>query len=359
MDLMVFKGGVTIMIMKSTKKAKIAINGFGRIGRLFFRQAFNKFDIVAINDLSEVENLAYLLKHDSVYRDFGQVVSVKKAGDQEYLMVGKNKVLVTKERDPEKLPWKKLGIDVVVESTGVFDSFEESEVHLKAGAKKVVITAPATDEDREGARTVLLGVNEEQFKVCKITSNGSCTTNATHPVAAIMNETVGVLKGMLSTTHGYTATQNLVDGIAHSKDMRRGRAAAVNIVPASSGAAISVTRAVTDLVGKFDAIALRVPMITGSLGDFTFLAARKTSVQEVNDIFKKAAKTNRWKKILAVTEDQLVSSDIIGQPYGSIVDLSYTKVIGGDFVKVLAWYDNEWGYVTTLVEHVRKAAEAL
>ena len=338
-------------------KARIAINGFGRIGRLFFRQAWqNKnLDIAAINDLGDIENLAYLLKYDSVYRQFGNELHIE--GNE--LVVDGEKIKVFQEKDPTKLPWKDLTIDIAVESTGAFESFEKASVHLVAGAKKVVITAPAKDEERPDAKTVLLGVNEEEFKHCKITSNGSCTTNATSPVAQIMAESIGVAKAFLASVHGYTATQNLVDGPTKGKDFRRGRAAAVNISPSFTGAAISVTRAVKELQGKFDGLAYRVPVATGSMADFTFVASRKTSVEEINEILRKAADSSRWKNILKVTEDQIVSSDIIGEPYGAIVDLTYTKVIDGDLVKVLSWYDNEWGYVTTLVGHVLKVVENL
>src|SRR3990170_5023715 len=212
-----------------------------------------------------------------------------------------------------------------------------------AGAKGVVIPAPAKDEEGiAGGKTILLGINDKDFKTCGITSNGSCTTNAAHPVVAVMNESVGIAKAFLATVHGYTATQNLVDGPTKGKDFRRGRAAAANISPSFTGAAISVTRAVKSLEGKFDGLAYRVPIATGSLADFTFLAKRKTSVEEINNIFKEASESPRWKGILAVTNDQLVSSDIIGMEYASMIDLQYTKVLDGDFVKVLSWYDNEW-----------------
>jgi len=294
-----------------------------------------------------------------VYRAYDARIEVARPvvnGRGELLVDGKS-VIVFQEKDPSRLPWNAMKIDIAVESTGVFESFEKSRAHLVAGAKRVVISAPAKDDDAEDAKTVLLGMNEEQFKVCKVTSNGSCTTNATYPVAAVMDESVGVAKAFLATTHGYTATQNLVDGPTHGKDFRRGRAGAINIAPSFTGAAISVTRAVKNLAGKFDGIALRVPIPAGSLADFTFLAKRKTSAEEVNDIFRKAAASARWKGILDVAEDQLVSSDIVGCNVASTVDLQYTKVIDGDFVKVLAWYDNEWGYVTTLVKHVMKVAE--
>lgn len=338
-------------------KAKIAINGFGRIGRLFFRQVFGnkKLEVTVINDLGSIENLAYLLKYDSVYRRFDKEVQTKN-GD---LVVGGQRIKVLQEKEPSKLPWKKLNIDIVIEATGIFESFEKASVHLVAGAKRVVITAPAKDEERSDAKTVLLGVNEEQFKTCKITSNGSCTTNAAHPVAAIMAENPGIKKAVLNTVHGYTATQNLVDGPTRGSDLRRGRAAAENIVPATTGAAISVTRAIPELQDKFDGLALRVPTVTGSVADFTFVAKRKTSAEEINDIFRRAAKTPRWKGILKIVEDPIVSSDIIGESYGSIIDLAYTKVVDGDLVKILSWYDNEWGYAATLVGHVLKAAESI
>jgi len=295
------------------------------------------------------------LKYDTVYRQFNEEV---KAGKGE-LIVGGKKVKVLQEKDPTLLPWKKMDIDVVVESTGAFESFEKAEMHLKAGAKRVVITAPAKDGERADAKTVLMGVNEKEFKVCKITSNGSCTTNAASPVAAIMAETVGVKKASLSTVHAYTATQSIVDGPTKGKDFRRGRAGAQNISPSTTGAAIAVTRAFPELQGKFDGVAIRVPVIVGSLVDFTFVSNRKTSVEEVNDIFRKAAKEKRWQGIMKVSEDQIVSSDIIGDPYGAIIDLKFTQVIDGDLVKVFSWYDNEAGYVAVLIKHIQKAAESI
>src|SRR3989338_4585602 len=345
--------------------ARIAINGFGRIGRLFFRQAFGKkgLDIVAINDLGDIENLAYLLKYDSVYRTYDKEVKFKRdaSGVGGELEVDGKKIKIIQEKELAKLPWKDLKIDVAVESTGAFESFEKASLHVTAaGAKRVVITAPAKDEEgTAGGKTILLGINDKDFKTCGVTSNGSCTTNAAHPVVAVMNESVGVAKAFLATVHGYTATQNLVDGPTRGKDFRRGRAAAANISPSFTGAAISVTRPLPELAGKFDGLAYRVPIITGSLADITFVSKRKTSAEEINDIFTKAAASPRWKGILDVTKDQVVSSDIIGMQAASLVDLQYTKVLDGDLVKVLAWYDNEWGYVTTLVQHVLKAAQAL
>ncbi|MDO8442949.1 MAG: type I glyceraldehyde-3-phosphate dehydrogenase [bacterium] len=338
-------------------KTKIAINGFGRIGRLLFREMWkNKnFEIVAVNDLGNIENLAYLLKYDTVYRQFGEEVKV---GNGELIISGK-KIKVLQEKDPVLLPWKKMDIDVVVESTGAFESFEKAEMHLKAGAKKVVITAPAKDGERADAKTVLMGVNEKEFKVCKITSNGSCTTNAVSPVAAIMAETVGIKKAVISTNHAYTATQSVVDSPTKGKDFRRGRAAAQNLIPSSTGAAVSVVRAFPELQGKFDGVAIRVPVISGSIADFTFISNRKTSVEEINNIFRKAEKEKRWEGILKTTEDQIVSSDVIGEPYGAIIDLKFTQVVDGDLVKIFSWYDNEAGYVSILVKHIQKAAESL
>lgn len=344
--------------------AKIAINGFGRIGRLFFRQAFEKkgLDVVAINDLGDIENLAYLLKYDSVYRTYDKEVKFERNGDGAtgFLIVDGKKIQVIQEKDITKLPWGKMKVDVVVEATGAFESFEKAAPHVTAaGARRVVISAPAKDEEgTAGGKTILSGLNEQDYPTCQVSSNGSCTTNATAPVVAVLHESIGIQKAFLNTTHAYTATQNLVDGPTRGKDFRRGRAGAVNIAPSFTGAAIAVTRGVPELNGKFDGVALRVPIASGSMAVITFLAKKKTSVEEVNAELKKAAVSKRWKGILGVSEDQLVSSDTIGMPYASLVDLQYTKVVDGDLVTVFAWYDNEWGYVTTLVEHVYKAAHA-
>ncbi len=330
--------------------AKVAINGFGRIGRLFFKQLFGEqgVEIVAINDLGSLENLAYLLTYDTVYKKYGKRVETKEGK----LIVDGKEIAFLQIKDPTELPWKAMDIDIVVEATGLFAEFQEAKVHLEAGAKRVVITAPAKDEDGPEGKTVLMGVNENEAKGVVLTSNGSCTTNATSPVIQIMSESVGVVKAVLATTHGYTATQSIVDGPARGHDFRRGRAAAQNIVPSTTGAAIAVTRAIKELQGKFDGIALRVPVVSGSIADITFVAKRKTTVEEVNDIFRKAAASPRWKGIMNVVEDQVVSSDILGEPYGAIVDVNFTKVVDGDLVKILSWYDNEAGYVSTLVRHV-------
>ena len=339
---------------------KVAINGFGRIGRTFFRLAFERHElrIVAINDLADLENLAYLLKHDSVYRDYNHRVLIDVKAKK--LIVDNQRIDFYQEKDPARLPWGKLGIDVVIESTGFFESFTGAFSHLKAGAKRVVITAPAKDDDETyklGA-TVLLGVNEKDMARVKITSNGSCTTNAVAPVVAVLSEKPGIKKAILNTTHAYTATQRIVDG-PDTKDWRRGRAGAINLVLSTTGAAVAVTKAVKNLKGIFDGIAIRTPVPTISLADITFVANRKTSVEEINNILIEAAKKPHWKGILGVTKEQLVSSDLIGITTASIVDLNFTKVIGDDLVKVLAWYDNEWGYSATLVEHVIKAGKLI
>lgn len=348
------------------RMARIAINGFGRIGRLFFRQVYGEpsrtsgaLDIVAVNDVGDINNLAYLLQHDTVYWRYGKSVAVAREEEKNYLIIDGKKVLVTAEKNPAELPWKDVGVDIVVEATGLFDSFSAARAHIGAGAKRAVVSAPALDEEQEDAKTVLMGINEDQLKTCVISSNGSCTTNATHPLAALMLEAVGINKALVTTVHGYTATQSLVDGTTKSRDFRRGRAAAANIIPSSTGVTNSIIRALPSLAGKFDGMALRVPIITGSLVDFSFVAGRETSAEEVNDIFRKAAAEPRWQGILAVIDEPVVSSDIIGMPYGAIIDSLSTKVVGGDLVRVLSWYDNEWGYAATLARHVQKIAELL
>ncbi len=340
------------------KKVQIAINGFGRIGRSFFREAFvppvggPAFEIVAINDLADIKTLAYLLKYDSVYGRYGKSVE---AGDASLRIDGKE-IAVYAEKDPAALPWRKLGVDVVVESTGFFASGEKSRAHLDAGAKRVVITAPAAGED---VTTALIGVNDDRFAVAlPITANASCTTNSVAPVMAIVQERFGIQKAWMVTVHGYTATQKLVDG-PDEKDMRRGRAAAVNIVPSATGAADAVIQAIPALAGKFEAVAVRVPTIAGSLSVMTILTEKKTTRDEVNELFRKTAADARWSKVLKVTEDPIVSSDILGEKYGAIVDCSLTKVVDGNLLEIFSWYDNEAGYTATLIEHVRRVSASL
>lgn len=331
----------------------IAINGFGRIGRLFLRSILqNKLvRVVAINDLGSIENLAYLFKYDSVYGTYKGEISV--LGNS--LVIDGYPIQFLQERDASKLPWKALDVDVVLECTGVFESFEQSNVHIVAGAKHVVISAPAKDVDGVfGGKTILMGINDVDIKAYQITSNASCTTNASAPVIQVMNETVGVEKAVLNTVHAYTATQNIVDGPTKGSDYRRGRAGAFNISPSTTGAALAVSRVVKELEGKFDGVAMRVPTISGSAADITFISKRPTTVEEVNSLLVEASKMERWSGILSVTNEQLVSSDILGMPYGAIVDLGFTKVVGGNLVKILSWYDNEAGYVSTLLKHIEK-----
>jgi len=333
---------------------KVAINGFGRIGRCFFRAAHAakaSFEIVALNDLGSIDNLAYLLKYDTVYGRFDGTVEAR---DGKLYVDGKE-IVFTQEKEPVKLPWKNLGVDVVVESTGFFTDPVKAHAHIDAGAKRVVISAPAKGE---GAETILIGANEDKFKVCQISSNASCTTNAASPLIGILGEAIGIEKALLSTTHGYTASQSLVDAPS-GKDWREGRAAGQNIVPTSTGAAIATALAHPEVKDKFDGIAMRVPVVAGSIVDITFLAKRPTSVEEVNTALKTAAQSDRWKRVFAVTDEKLVSSDIVGQPFGSIADLSMTRVVDGNLVKVLAWYDNEMGYSHTLVQHVIEAGNNL
>ena len=335
------------------KKLRVAINGAGRIGRAFYKVAAERsseLEVVALNDLGDIKNIAYLLKYDTAYGPSGLDIVIK---DETTLVINGNEVKYLSVKDPATLPWKAMDIDVVVESTGLFTSYEKAMAHVTAGAKKVVISAPVKDEptgDIKGG-TVLMGINEELLQTAQISSNASCTTNAGSPLIAILNETIGIEKALLNTVHGYTASQGIVDG-PNKKDYREGRAAAQNIVPSSTGAAIAVTKVLPDLVGKFDGISIRVPVVVGSIVDITFIAKRNTTAEEVNTILEKASKEKRWEKSFAVTKEQLVSSDIIGNSHASIADLAMTRVVDGNLVKVMGWYDNEMGYTHTLVEHV-------
>ena len=333
---------------------RIAINGFGRIGRLFFRQAFGQqdFEIAAINDLGDVANLAYLLQYDSVYRQYATSVEAK----NNMLVVAGREVRMMQEPEPAKLPWKDLGIDIVVESTGFFTTDEAASAHLAAGARHVVITAPAKGSQ---VTTALVGTNDDRFRTAhSITSNASCTTNSVAPVLAILLEQFGIDRANMVTVHGYTASQKLVDG-PDAKDFRRGRAAAENIIPTSTGAAEAVIDAIPELTGRFVADAVRVPVLTGSLSMVTALVERPTTATEVQDLFRQQARDARWSKVLAVAEDPVVSSDIIGVPFGAVVDIGLIAVLGGTMVKVFSWYDNEAGYTATLLEHVRSVIKHL
>ena len=337
-------------------KTRVAINGFGRIGRAFLKVAFERpeLEVVAINDLGSIESLTYLLKYDTVYRHWNHDVK----NDGKDIWVDGKQVRFISEKDTTKLPWKDLNIDVVVESTGLFTSFEKAKFHIDDGAKKVVISAPAKGDGTVPGETILLGVNEEKFGTCDITSNASCTTNASSPLIGILNEALGIEKAILNTVHGYTASQALVDGPS-KKDLREGRAAAQNIVPSSTGAAIAVTQAYPALTGLFDGISIRVPVPAGSIVDVTFISKKNTTAEEVNEILKKASADPRWKNIFAVTDEPLVSSDILGNSHASIADLALTRVVGGNLVKVMGWYDNEMGYTHTLVEHVIKTGATI
>lgn len=341
------------------KKIRVGINGFGRIGRAFFRIAHQNKDIeiVAINDLGDIHNLAYLLKYDTVYRNPGFDVAI--TDDEKSLLIDGNKTIFVQEKDPNLLPWKDLDIDVVVESTGFFTSYEKAKAHIDAGAKKVVISAPAKGSDGSvHGETILLSVNEEKFGTCDITSNASCTTNAASPLISILDEAFGIEKAILNTVHGYTASQSIVDG-PNKKDFREGRAAAMNIVPSSTGAAIAVTKAFPKLEGLFDGISIRVPVVAGSIVDITFISKKAVTKEEVNKVLEEAAKTERWKNIFSVTHEPLVSTDILGSQFASIADLEMTRVVGGTLVKVMGWYDNEMGYTYTLVDHVLKTGKAM
>ncbi len=342
-------------------KIKIAINGFGRIGRQAFKIALTKpeLEVVAINDLTEPAVLAHLLRFDSNYGPYDKKIEsdsksekanplISSAGN---LIVDGKRIPIFAEKDPAMLPWKDLSVDVVLESTGRFITTEAAGAHLKAGAKKVIISAPAKDEGV--TPTFIIGVNDSKYQGQKIISNASCTTNCITPVIAVMHSKFGVKKMMMSTIHSYTAEQNLVDGPppgGKSGDLRRARSAAENIIPTSSGASIATTEAIPELKGVLTAMAYRVPTPVGSLSDFTFIVNKKTTVEEVNNAFKEYAKNPLWQNVLEVTTDQIVSSDIIGNPHSAIVDLSLTQVVDGDMVKVVAWYDNEFGYSNRFVE---------
>lgn len=346
-------------------KSQVGINGFGRIGRAFLRASINDpaLSVVAINDLGDVNNLAYLLQYDSVYRVFQYDVKAKIINENEqYLTINTNAgtrdIRVYKFKEPKDIPWGTHNIDVVVESTGLFTSFDKAGDHLTAGAKRVVISAPGKTGDDSSVKgeTVLMGINEERLSYTKITSNASCTTNASSPVMAVLDKSIGIEKAMLSTVHAYTASQSIVDG-PNKKDFREGRAGASNIVPSSTGAAKAVTLALPQFKNLFDGIAIRVPVPAGSIADITFISKRPTTVQEVNKALYEASIGKDWQGILAVTNEELVSSDILGLPYASIVDMKMTRVVGGNLVKVLAWYDNEVGYTNTLISHVKKVSK--
>lgn len=324
---------------------RIAINGFGRIGRAAFKIALEKkgIEVVAINDLTESSILAHLLRHDTAYGQYRRTIE---SGEGKLIVDGKE-YPVFSEPDPKKLPWGEFKVDVVLECTGRFTDKEGSSQHLAAGAKKVILSAPAKGDD-DSVPTFLIGVNEETYAGQEIFSNASCTTNSLAPVAKVIHEKFGIEKALMTTIHSYTSDQNIQD--SPHKDLRRARAAAQNIVPTTTGAAIAVTQVIPELKGLFDGLSVRVPTIVVSLTDFTFVLKEHTTAKEINRVLSEAANDPRYSRVLAVTNEPLVSSDFIGNPHSSIVDLSLTKVVDGDLVKIVAWYDNEWGYSNRLVE---------
>ena len=320
---------------------RVAINGLGRIGRAILKLAIDEpaLELVAVNDLADVENLAYLLRFDTVYGRYSKPLVV----DGSDLVVAGRKLATLGIRDPSKLPWKALGIDLVFECTGAFARREDLEKHIRAGARFVILSAPSKDEDME---TVVHGVNVPGA-ASTIVSCASCTTNCITPIVEVIGRRIGFRKAAMTTVHAYTSSQSVVDG--PSKRFRRGRAAGANLVPATTGAALATTRALPEYVGRFDGIAVRAPIPVGSIADLTFVASRNTSVEEVNRILAEEAETKRYAGVLGVSRDPLVSSDIIGDPRASVVDLELTKVIDGDLVKIMSWYDNEWGYANQVL----------
>ncbi|MBD3250411.1 MAG: type I glyceraldehyde-3-phosphate dehydrogenase [Candidatus Pacebacteria bacterium] len=340
-----------------------SINGFGRIGRAALRIWWNKhqneLDLVAVNTSGSMplEGWVYLLKYDTNYGIFDPGISFEvhqsnqEVSDQDPLLgivkIGNKEIKFTAQRQPAKLPWKEYGVDYVLEATGAFRKEEGARQHLEAGAKKVMISAPAKSG---GFSTSVMGVTDFEPE-SELLSNASCTTNCVAPVAQILHSEIGVKKATLTTIHAYTDSQNILDN-SHKKDLRRARAAAENLIPTSTGAAKATTEIIPELQGLFDGMAVRVPIPTGSLSDLTFVTSRATSVKEVNQLFRQAAQSERWQGTLAVTDEPIVSSDIVGRPEASIVDLSLTQVIDGDLVKVISWYDNEWGYCAQMLRQM-------
>ncbi len=327
---------------------KIAINGFGRIGRAALKIIMDTpgLEITAINDLMSIDNAAYLLRYDSVYGKYKNEVIL--SGD--HLQIGDKKILFFSEKDPGKLPWKDLNIDVVIESTGIFTKREDAEKHIYSGAKSVVISGPTKSKNTP---TVIHGVNTADGKT-SIFSCASCTTNNVGPIIEIVNRRIGIKKAILNTIHAYTASQSLIDAPS-KKEFRMGRAAAMNLAPAATGAAIATTKALPELEGRFDGVAVRTPVAVGSISDVSFIAARDTSAKEINDVLTEESKTDRYKFVLTVSDEPLVSTDIIQSPFASIVDLNMTRVVGGDLVKIMAWYDNEWGFTNQMVRQIKEA----
>lgn len=324
---------------------KIAINGMGRIGRTAFKLLINHpaLELVAVNDIAPIDNIAYLIQYDSVHGTFEQKVEVK----DRQLIIGDRSIPFYNERDPENLPWSELGVDVVIESTGLFTSEEDATKHIKAGAGTVVLSGPTKSPN---VPTVVHGVNNKDGHT-QIFSCASCTTNNISPVIEILGRRIGIKKAIMTTIHADTATNRTVDS-THKKDVRMGRSGLNNLIPTTTGAAIATTKAMPWYAGKFDGMAVRVPIAVGSLSDITIVTEKPTSVKEINQILTEEAATDRYEGVFAVTNDPLVSSDIIKSPYASIADLQMTKVVDGDLIKVLAWYDNEWGFTNQMIRQI-------
>lgn len=325
---------------------RIAINGFGRIGRAALKIILSEdeLDVVAINDLMSIENATYLFKYDSVYGFYESDVSIQ----ENYLLIKGKKILFLNEKDPANLPWKNLSVDVVIESTGLFRKREDAEKHIYAGAKNVVISAPTKSKDTP---TVLHGVNKRDGKT-SVFSCASCTTNNIGPVIEIMDRRIGIKKAILNTIHSFTSSNSLVDAPS-KRDLRMGRSAMMNLIPASTGAAIATIKALPQLENKFDGIAIRTPVPVGSISDITFITAKNTSVEEINNILIEESKTDRYKQVLATSNEPLVSTDIINSSYASIVDLKMTRVVDRDLVKIMTWYDNEWGFTNQMIREIK------
>jgi len=330
--------------------ARVALNGFGRIGRAAFKQVLEtpELELVAFNDIAPLDNLAYLLRYDTAYGRYDKDVEV---GDGELIVDGKSYTFFS-ERNPEDLPWEELDIDLVLECTGIFRDEEGLEKHLKAGADYVILSAPAKSE---GITTIVHGVNEVDRKALKMISCASCTTNSIAPPVEVMDRRIGIEKAILTTIHGYTSSQQIVD--APSKKVRRGRAAAVNFVPTTTGAAIATTKVLPEHKGKFNGIAVRGPIPVGSVSDITFLTSRETDEDEINQIFREEAKTSRYKGILGATDDPIVSADIVGDSHAATIDLGMTMVVDGDLVKLMSWYDNEWGFTSQMIREAVATAK--
>tara|TARA_R110002049_G_scaffold30211_4_gene102758 strand:+ start:3912 stop:4901 length:990 start_codon:yes stop_codon:yes gene_type:complete len=324
---------------------RIAINGMGRIGRAALKVILDtpNLEIVAVNDLVTSDNIAYLLNYDSVYG----IYEKKVLHDENHLIIDGKKIKYYSNRNPEELPWKEDNIDIVIESTGFFTKREDAAKHITAGAKTVVISAPTKSEDTP---TIVHGVNSDEGKV-SIFSCASCTTNNISPVVEVLGRRIGIKKAIMTTVHAYTASQNMVDSVS-KKNYRMGRAGAANIVPTSTGAAIATTKALPQYANKFDGVALRVPIPVGSISDMTFVTERPVTIEEVNAILEEEATTSRYAKVIATTYEPIVSSDIIKSPFASTVDLSMTRVVDGDLLKVMTWYDNEWGFTNQMIRQI-------